>query len=84
MLREMSTRIGSRLFFAAAGGTMTTGRSRITIKQDQRQRAKRAQADAAAGCSLIGTRAYASQPSTSAAPNASAYPHHGQTTANLI
>ena len=33
MLRETSTRIGSRLLFAAAGGTITTGRSRITISR---------------------------------------------------
>ena len=33
MLRDTSTRIGSRLFFAAAGGTMTTGRSRITMRR---------------------------------------------------
>ena len=33
MLRDTSTRIGRRLLFAAAGGTITTGRSRITINR---------------------------------------------------
>ena len=33
MLRDTSTRIGNRLLFATAGGTITIGRSRITINR---------------------------------------------------
>jgi hypothetical protein len=33
MLRDTSTRIGNRLLLAAAGGTITIGRSRITINR---------------------------------------------------
>ena len=58
MLRDTSTRIGNRLLFAAAGGTITIGRSRIRISSDERQRAKRAETDVAGlRSACTGTRA---------------------------
>lgn len=72
MLRETSTRIGSRLLFAAEGGTSTTGRNRMAIKRinvSARRPINSARVPAPSG---VGMRAYASQASTSALPNASA------------
>ena len=54
-------------------------------QQDQRQRAQRAEAEPACRASAGPARARRrASRATSAAPNASAYPHHGRTTANLM